>query len=448
MPIVGNARLWALAAVAVMAVTLAQAALQVTASSLSSSDPGSATLDDAVVYWYTNGLAANSAQFTLEAERIRQETDSAPYVYAGLTFVGTTEPTTSIRDFRASRWTGVNWYSETSVFLVPTGSTNTTLEARQGIEIPDVACISQPTFIPGAREALCPDASNRFDVAAEASRMVVAGSFDVFLWGWQGAISYDGSSEDYWTGTRFSSPQAPGASTGPAEARFIKLSVANGTASFDLATAPQIHLFSTRGVLNLDSLQLLGSSIVSAESTVTTIRRSGDQLAVILEDGTVTDAAGNTRAVSPIQAGRAWDWTVTLLVIPAVLAILLVRDGPRHVRYAADNLFIGNPAAAYRHARAAMRYPWSRRRATVLAVIALLKSSKFSDAEAAIKAGRTMDAASRDFLTAFLEASRGRTSAAGIALARSIAANPSYRTEAHNHRILRGLLEDAAEGVS
>ena len=441
----------ALAILATVALPSAAAAVDLTASSLSSPIPGRAELDGSIIQWFTRDASTNSAQLRLHAEHLHVETDSAPYFYGGVTAVGTTPPTTTTNDYESATVTGANWYNETSIYIVPVGDLTTQLQASdQDVGIPQAACAMQPLFFPGARQPLCPDLSASFTVQASAHELGLNGSFDLFLWGWQGTIVHRDGSTPYWTGSQFTAPQPPGSTgVGPAESRFIKMAVRNGTLAIDLAEASSLDIHSAEGVFSLEEATFTESSLSTASGAVLDVRRATDRLAITIQTGTVTDVEGQTIVVGPNVAESGWwSWWFALLVLPAILGTWVSSRGPSHVRQAADNLALGNPAAAHRHAEAARHWPWSRRRANTLAVIALPKSHRFDDAELAIARMRQArgDGAAADFLTAYLETERGHMDRAREALRRAIQLNGQYRVEAAAHPALRALLP-AGEGA-
>jgi hypothetical protein len=409
------------------------------ASSLSTPS-STVSADSPLVDWQTNGVEAGRLRFTLTASRIGMETDTAHYLQVGLTAYGAQPPATSTARHDDATVHGSNWGNHTSLFLVPRFANATLTVTSLGVAVPVMDCVQQRLYMQGSRQAECPDVANAVVLDGSLGSGLVAGDFDVYLWGWRGTIEDGGGTSEHWSGSQ--DTQQAGLTAGPSERRFVKLGVHGGSLRFE-ADATRASVYTPQATLALERAAVANGGVVGLGNATVQVTRDGRTLDLDVQRGQVHHASGETTVVAPAGGpGRAgFAWWVAGLALPALLAAVTAQRARGHLQRAADNLAMGNPNAAHRHAVLAARYPWSRRRGDTLAAIALLRARRLDEAERHLAACRRrgMDAAAADFLDAYLAAARGDAAAALQALRRSVAANPGYLQEARHHELLQGV---------
>jgi hypothetical protein len=444
----------ALAVAALLALPPAAGQVSVRASSLSSAAGADVRLDSPAMDWYAQALASGAAGFHLQGSAVHEEVDSAHYVQAGPAASAGTDatPATAARNRHDAVYTGLSAGNESSLFLLPrAGSSLRAMDADASVGVPVLACQPQTDFVPGARQLPCADTSGAVEVRLSPQGLRVEGSFDVYLWGWQGTVRTPEGTEPYWTGTQYGTPQTGLASTGPSERRLMLLQVTNGTLEAELPGSAPPRAFAASAELSAPAVDLAGSEFSSATDARLVATRDGGLLRLDVLSGTLVDASGRTVVAAPGGDGRRWSpWLAAGLAAPALLAALAAGDARSRVRRAAESLAIGNPMAAYRHARRAQHYPWARRKAQTLGVIALLRADEVDRARSALQEAGSMGAATHEFLSSVVLARQGHLEEARAALERSIAADPAYADEAQRLPVLRALVapHDRKEDVT
>lgn len=417
-----------------------------TASSISSQAIASSIFDAPLLEWQTEDQPAGALAFYLTAKHVKLEEDRGEFFQAGTASIGTNQPTTTVTEQVNSEWTATNWFDRTDFFVIPREASLNVTGAELDLSIPLDSCLQQFVYMPSVREPLCPPLAQALSASLHDGTIELSGNFDVFLWGWRGTIASAQGGGEFWTGTQYSTPDASPSPTGPSERRFAKLEVTDGRLLVNAASTP-LNVYPVAISLDVAHLTLNDAAYVRAENATAEVTRAGSLLAIEIGSGKFTDQSGGTVVFASNEDNERWfGWWIAGLVVPAILAAWLSRRPTYRLRSAAENLAIGNPSAAYRHARLAVEYPWTRRKAQTLSIIALLRSKRFAQAGVELDAARDrgMDEATADFMEAFLHASTGQVAAAEEALGRCIASDPAFGAEAAKHPVLAPVLHAIA----
>jgi hypothetical protein len=380
----------------------------------------------------------------VETLNLHMETDSAEYVNTGPSAIGTRPVQTTTQDFGAAIIRASPTQTSSGLFLVPlTGEFSA---GMQGVaaSVPGTACQLQPTFFERPRDPLCPDLASAVYLAGELDRpLIVTGHFQIFLYGWEGEISSAGQVEEFWSGVRYSLPQA-GVALGQSEFRGVSF---DGVGNLSL-TIPKMPV-----TLAASSTQLTGQEISLANGQATApvgsalVTRASNDVAVSFTSGRVTLADGTTVTVGQAGASSLWVWTLLAIgaVVAAPPAVLGGRRfaASRHLQHARDNIALENFHSAARHAEAAMASRAHAVPAGVIGAIALIRADDLEDARFFLDSLRNNPSASPAavlYLEACVEAKAGNAAAARGKLVTCFAIAPAYEAEARVNPILEGVL--------
>ena len=431
-----------MAAIAVVAlfVPLATASTQLTSSALSF--PEATAIEGTLSGLdYRPDGAAGAAALKLVADRLEIETDVERPFVAGELGVSTEEPTTETAGYSQAELTAAMAGGEAGLFIDPNGNPLPKLgvpTSGLAVNVPEVACLQQPMYFDRPRAPLCPTVANAASVSIDgAGRFYLNGSFTMALWAWEGQISEGGTVTEFWTGNRPMDPVPAGVPAGRHEQRHMFIKVVDGSLQIDgLPSTPPTLFLQTARMTTAGPILLEGSTSPQVNGTaVVDIARGPQGVRLNVIEGQVAGVA-----VAP-RDRPWWPWATAATAVILVLAVMAARPNTNLSR-ARQNFGIGNFNAAARQSQWAMRAPWLRKEAGVLATISLLRAG---ETEAAGRFLADMprwgpEPAAMSYLNAFVLATQGRVEEGRRALAECIRLDPAYRTEAVANPALAPLL--------
>lgn len=379
-------------------------------------------------------------QLRLSGQRVDVATESAHFAWVGEAGLGTREPRLETWSASASEWTATGWSADATVFVaVAESALPAVVHAAPGTGMaapPREPCARQPTYFDGPRPAACRGTSDVLEVAATARSWTVAGDFTVSLWSWDGAATIDGEPVPFWSGAKPTSLSAFG--EGERELRHVHLAVTNGTLTLLPVTQRETALFASPVRTTLAAAPTGGIPEAPPSAVALEIGRAGEGLV----------GSFVLRPAAATAAGAPAGWPVGALGVAAVavpLGAFLVRRnrGLEHVGLALENLELGNPQAAVRHARKALAQRGLVPRAALVGAVASLRGSDLSGAEAFLGrlANRPQHAAAHRFLLAHVRIRQGRGQEGQDLLEECLRRDPGYAAEAAADPVLAPFLD-------